>query len=165
MPPRKKKPTPKKKPQAAKKAVVKNPVGKPKGYKTPDEIWKTFLAYKKHVKDNPRIRIDYVGKDGDRVETEVEQPLTVEGFKCYCADNQGDINRYWNNRDNEFGEYAPIIARVREEIRQEQITGGMTGFYHPNLTARLNGLGDKQQIEATANINILSNDPLGDSKE
>jgi hypothetical protein len=59
----------------------------------------------------------------------------------------GDLNRYFFNRDNEFSEYATIITRIKEEIRQDQIEGSMVGQYNSNLTARLQGLVDKQEVD------------------
>lgn len=123
-------------------------MAKHKYFTSPEHLWNTFEEYRKHVKDNPRIKIEYVGKDGSRVGTPIEQPLTIEGFKCYCAEHVGDIQAYWNNRDQEYTEFSPIITRIKQEIRQDQITGGMTGFYNSNLTARINGLTDKQEINA-----------------
>ena len=90
-------------------------------------MWELFEAYRKEVKENPRIKIEYVGKEGDKVETPIERPLSIEGFKCYCYEHAGDINGYWYNVNEKYNEYLSIISRIREEIRLEQIDGGMTG--------------------------------------
>ena len=137
-------------------------MAKHKYIETPEKMWELFEAYRKEVKKNPRIKIEYVGKEGDKVETPVEQPLTVEGFKCYCYEHAGDPNGYFKNLDGAYDEYLPIITRIREIIRQEQITGGMTGFYHPNLTARINNLREQQEINGSLNIKPLNIDPLSD---
>lgn len=135
-------------------------MGRYKEIESPDKFWELFEEYKKDVKDNPRIKIEYVGKEGNRVDTPIERPLTIEGFKCYCANNQCDIQAYWNNRDERYTEFAPIVTRVREEIRREQIEGGMVGAYNANLTARLNSLTDKQELKHEGNVQVLSIDPL-----
>ncbi len=140
-------------------------MGRFKTIRKPEDLWKHFLAYKKLVKDNPRKKVEYVGKEGDKVETPIERPLTIVGFKCYVADQECDIQAYWNNRDEQYTEFSPIITRIREEIRLEQFDGALTGFYNSNLTARLNGLSDKQQLDVKANVNILSIDPLGDQEK
>jgi hypothetical protein len=126
----------------------------------PEKFWELFEAYRKDVKDNPRIKIEYVGKEWDKVETPIERPLTIEGFKCYCAANQCDIQAYWNNRDDNYADFSPIVMRVREEIRSEQIEGGMVGAYNANLTARINSLSDKQELKHEGNVQVLSIDPL-----
>ena len=37
----------------------------------------------------------------------------------------------------------------REEIREDQIIGGMLSFYNPSITQRLNGLVEKQETSIT----------------
>lgn len=135
-------------------------MAKHKYIESPEKMWELFEAYRKSVKDNPRIKVEYVGKEGQRVNTPIERPLSIEGFKCYCYQHESTIDHYWKNTDNAYDEYRPIISRIREEIRSEQIDGGMVGAYNSNLTARLNGLADKKQHD----VNIEQ--PLfGDEEE
>lgn len=137
-------------------------MGKHKYIKTPEEMWELFQGYKKQVKENPRIKVDYVGREGDKVETPIERPLTISGFKTYCAYNAGDIQRYWHNVDKKYDEYVTIIARIRNEIRSEQVDGGLTGFYNSNLTARLNNIKEQTETTNSHNVNLLNIDPLAD---
>jgi hypothetical protein len=44
---------------------------------------------------------------------------------------------------------------VKNEIRENQILGGLLGVYNPSITQRLNGLTDKIQTEQNVNINKL----------
>ena|SRR5689334_10061780 len=133
-------------------------VGKPKYIKTPEELWQLYLDYVQDVKGRPFKKVEYVGKDGERVETPIERPLTAEGFKNYCFEHVGEIQGYWINRDNAYNDYSPIITRIKESIRQEQIEGGMAGMYSHTLTARLNGLVDKtdnrHEIEGTIKVTM-----------
>lgn len=122
-------------------------MAKHKYIETPEKLWELFEAYRKQVKDNPRVKVEYVGKDGTRVSTPIERPLIIEGFKCFCANNIGSVQHYWINYNDNYTEYQPIITRIKEEIRSEQIDGGMSGFYNSTLTARVNGLADKKEIE------------------
>jgi hypothetical protein len=46
---------------------------------------------------------------------------------------------------NNYNEYQPICSRIKEQIRQDQIEGGMVGQYNPSITQRLNNLTDKQE--------------------
>jgi hypothetical protein len=54
-------------------------MAKHKYIKEPKLIWEYFQAYRKNVKDNPRMKVEYVGKDGERVNTPIERPLIIEG--------------------------------------------------------------------------------------
>ena len=142
----------------------------PKGGKyieTPEKMWELFTAYKKHVKDNPRIKVEYVGKEGDRVETPLVTPLTMVGYECYVMDNTkftcADLTDYFEGKDPSYTAYLPIATRIRKEIRQDQVSGGMVGQYNSNLTARLNNLKEHTDNSNTnKNITLLTNDPLSD---
>lgn len=139
-------------------------MAKHKYIKTPEELWQLFEEYRKDVKDNPRIKIEYVGKDGERVNTPIERPLIIEGFKCFCFDRVGTIDHYLKNTDDAYTDYRPIITRIREEIRREQIDGGMLGAYNSNLTARINNLKEQSETSSTHNIQLLNIDPLADTE-
>jgi len=137
-------------------------MAKKKYIETPDKLWELFEGYRRQVKDNPRIKVEYVGKDGERVSTPIELPLILEGFKCYCAELIGTVDHYFRNTDNAYDEYRHIIMRIREEIRAEQISGGMVGAYNSNLTARINNLKETTESTSTHNVNILNIDPMAD---
>ena len=122
-------------------------MGKHKYIENPQRMWELFEAYRKDVKDNPRVKHVFVGKDGNSDFERLERPLTIEGFKNYCYDVVGDITAYLVNRDNAYNDYSTICTRIKETIRQDQIEGGMVGQYNPSITQRLNGLSEKQQVE------------------
>lgn len=141
-------------------------MAKHKYIETPEKMWDWFCEYVQWCKDNPRIKIEYVGKDGDRVETPLERPLTIEGFKILCYEKGCDIQRYWNNVEGAYDEYVTIIMRIRDIIRENQISGGMVGIYNSNLTARINNLKEStENINTNTNISILNIDPLDDSAD
>jgi hypothetical protein len=71
----------------------------------------------------------------------------MEGFEIFCWDEVGCVEDYFKNRDKRYDEYSPICSRIRKEIRQDQITGGMVGQYNASITQRLNNL--KEQVEQT----------------
>ena len=140
-------------------------MAKHKYIKTPEELWQLFEDYRKEVKGNPRIKVEYVGKEGERVKTPIERPLIIEGFKVYCYEHIGTVDHYFKNTDGAYEDYRPIITRIRETIRNEQIDGGMVGCYNSNLTARLNNLKEQTENTNNNNINLLNIDPLDDSAD
>lgn len=140
-------------------------MGKNKYIESPEKLWELFIAYKKEVKNNPRLIQDFVGKDGDEIIRKKERPLTIEGFKVFCYENAGDIQNYLFNRDNSYTEYATIITRIKDEIRGDQIEGGLLGEYNPNLTARINGIREQTETTSNHNINLMNIDPLADTIE
>ena len=118
-------------------------MGKIKHY-TPEELWESFEKYKEETKARRRI----VPKATPRgiVNEEHIPPLTISGFKVFCAREGGDIQAYWNNRDDKYSEYSPIRLRIDQEIKQDQIEGGMVGQYNASITQRLNGLTEKTDV-------------------
>lgn len=128
---------------------VKNPVGRPRLLKSPDEMWNLFTNYVDHARLHPVIKRELNQRTGEVIEIPIDRPLTIEGFFTFAWDRLGDVSRYFYNTDGEFPEFVTISARIKQGIREQQISGGMGGVYNANLTARLNGLTDKVQNEIT----------------
>lgn len=124
-------------------------MGKNKYIETPEKMWDYFLQYKKHVKDNPIIVKDWVGKDATDVYREKEKPLTIDGFECWCYDNEiiSDLSQYFANTEQRYTDYQTICSRIKKSVRVDQIEGGMAGIYNPSITQRLNNLVEKTQNE------------------
>jgi hypothetical protein len=119
-----------------------------KNIETPEKMWEYFEAYVKYTKENPILVHDFVGKDGDEIYRKKERPLTLEGFEIWLfrAGIISDFQPYFENRDNRYSDYIYICSRIKKQIRQEQIEGGMAGIYNPSITQRLNALTDKSEM-------------------
>lgn len=123
-------------------------------FKDESELQKAWEGYKYNLEEQGKewLKVQYVGKDGERVTDAQKVPMTLEGFKRYCRENHGEAEHYFKNTDNMYNDFCLICSRIREEIRENQIIGGLLGFYNPSITQRLNGLVDKQQSEVTATV-------------
>ena len=55
--------------------------------------------------------------------------------------------------DENYKDYFAISTRIKSEIQNNQVSGGMVGIFNPSLTARLNGI--KEQTES--NITVTEN--------
>lgn len=111
-----------------------------------EELWNDFVEYANHTKSNPRVKIEYVGRNGDKVETPLEVPLTNEGFENFVHDKRGfSIHDYLYSSDERYNRFSTVRSRVKKAIRQDQIEGGMVGQYNASITQRLNGLTEKTQ--------------------
>jgi hypothetical protein len=133
-------------------------MGRPKLIESPERLWELFTEYKESAKKNPIIVKDWVGKDAETVYREKERPLTIEGFECWCADNDyiADLGHYFANTDNRYEEFCTICTRIKKNIRKDQIDGGMVGIYNPSITQRLNNLVEKSEVNAT----VVNQTPL-----
>jgi hypothetical protein len=131
-------------------------MAKPKYIETPEKLWGLFMAYKEKVKNTPIIKNDFAGKDADEVFKKLERPLTMEGFECYCFDNDviNDLGHYFSNHEDRYKDYLTICRAIKKEIRRDQIEGGMAGIYNPSITQRLNGLVDKTAADDTKEVTI-----------
>ena len=121
-------------------------------FANPEDLGKAFKEYKEDLREQSYEwkKVQYVGKDGDRVEEPTKVPMTLEGFKRYCRENYGDVSNYFDNSGDLYIDFKVICSHIREEIRENQITGGLLGFFNPSITQRLNGLVEK--VDNTVNI-------------
>ena len=122
-------------------------VGRPRNLNSPEQLYELFIRYKQDVKANPRIKSVFGGKEFEERAEPLERPLTMEGFEVFCWDIIGEVEQYFKNVDKRYSEFIPICSRIRKEIREDQITGGMVGQYNASITQRLNNL--KEQVEQT----------------
>lgn len=111
------------------------------------EMSKAWSEYKDWtiLESEKWLKVQYVGKDGQRVTDAQKLPLTLEGFKRYCREQYGEIGQYFKNQDNLYNEFIPICSYIKEEIRENQIIGGLLGFFNPSITQRLNNLVEKTE--------------------
>ena len=117
-------------------------------FRKPEELYKAFEEYKASLKEKAKEWgiVNYVGKDGNRVEDYPNMPLTFSGFKVFCYDIYGSIEQYFVNQDNNYSDFLSICSRIKEEIRDNQITGGMLGKYNASITQRLNALKEHSEV-------------------
>jgi hypothetical protein len=127
-------------------------------FKSPEELRDAFEEYKKHLKAKSLEwpKIQYVGKDGNRVEDYPKLPMTMEGFSVFCFDRYGTVKHYFDNKEGYYDDFGVICSRIKEEIRDDQITGGLLGEYNASITQRLNGLADKRENEHSGKVDVIT---------
>jgi len=125
-------------------------------FKTPDELEHAWKLYKKDllIQAADWLKIQYVGKEGQRMTDAMKLPYTMDGFEVFCYNNYGCIEQYFKNQDNYYSEFIPICSHIKKEIRSNQITGGLLGVYNPSITQRLNSLQDTTKTELTGDISV-----------
>jgi hypothetical protein len=132
-------------------------MAKHKYIETPEKLYDLFTQYKEWVSQNPIKVHDFVGKDAEEVYRLKERPYTMVGFECFVMDNTNithpDLTIYFENKNESYKDFFPISTRIKSEIQNNQVSGGMVGIFNPSLTARLNGI--KEQTES--NITVTEN--------
>ncbi len=138
-------------------------MAKTKYIESPEQMWDYFLLYKIELKANPIYKVeqkkgntvlpkDFKGKAPDPlIKLPTERPLTMEGFENWLSDNDiiTDVSDYFENTKGSYAAYLPICKRIKRNIRQDQIEGGMVGAYNPSITQRLNNLVEKTEVAVT----------------
>lgn len=136
-------------------------------FKTPEDMYKAFTEYKDSRKDEAKNwpKIQYVGKDGNKVIDFPVMPLSVDGFEVWAYNHYGNIGQYFDNKEGYYDDFVVICSRIRKEVRDNQINGGMMGYFNPSITQRLNNLKEQSETNINSNISVLSFDPLSDESD
>jgi hypothetical protein len=119
---------------------------KSKYIETPEEMYELFEAYKANRKPREIQKATVKG-----VVSEFHMPpLTMEGFDVYVMNYEGTqskgVEQYFSNREGRYSAYVDICSRIKREIRNDQIEGGMVGQYNASITQRLNNLTEKTDV-------------------
>lgn len=117
-------------------------MGKHKYIETPEKLYSIFEDYKNSLKPREIQKATATG-----VKSEFHKPpLTMEGFEVYGYSIGVTLEHYFRNDNGSYDDYCTICSRIKKEIRQDQIEGGMVGQFNPSITQRLNGLTEKTDV-------------------
>lgn len=131
---------------------------KPKLIETPEYLWILFEQYVLHEKTNPMKRTDYVGRDGLSVQTNLETPITFEGFECYLSD-QGvieDLGDYGKNKDDRYTEFVTTIKRIKGNCFVHNYKGAAVGLFNASIVAKKLGLIEKSDSTISQTITQIT---------
>lgn len=140
----------------AKKKTVKKKVGQPKKIATPEIFYKYFEEYKNHSYNNPVEKMDFKGKDADKVTYKITRPLSWLSFRVWLYKNKSisftTVDNYQYNKDEGYNEYVGIIRVIDGEIFTQQYDGAAAGVYQQNIIARRLGLVEKAETKTEVTI-------------
>jgi hypothetical protein len=116
-------------------------------FKTPEELEMAWKLYKEDllIQAKDWQKVQYVGKDGQRMSDDLKLPYTMEGFEVFCYYNFGTVDHYFTNKGGYYDDFGTICLHIKKEIRSNQIMGGMMGVFNPSITQRLNSLVEKSE--------------------
>lgn len=122
--------------------------GRPPIFNSPDEMLLMFEEYKQWADANPVIKVECI-KSGDMAgktfKVKLQRPYNIWGFARYCKCSRQAIQNYGSNDIHK--EFFGIYESITTEMTEQNIAGGMNGTYNPSLTARINGIVDKTELE------------------
>tara|TARA_R100000951_G_C2590003_1_gene164701 strand:- start:22 stop:498 length:477 start_codon:yes stop_codon:yes gene_type:complete len=132
-------------------------------FKAPEELQEAWGEYKECLLTAAKLwpKVQYVGRDGKRVEDYPVLPITLDGFYVFCREvvkgkpRYGEVEQYFTNQGGRYDDFVGICRACKQERRNHQIIGGMVGAFNPSITQRLNGLADKKEVDAKVDVPIF----------
>lgn len=123
--------------------------GRGKAIESPDVLWQHACDYFQKCDDNPWVRVDFKGKDIEKVEIPTAVPYTWDGLDDHLFENNviAKLEDYKANKEGNYKDFSDIITRIGKIIRDRKMTGAIVGVYNSNIIARDLGLGDKAILE------------------
>lgn len=120
--------------------------GRPRTLNNPKELLDLWEEYKTHVDNNPHL-IEKATNKGIQVES-VKAPYLRQGFEAFAYRKLGKlVHQYLDNDGGNYEMFLGVVTCMRREWEEDQISGTLSGRYKaPNLTARLNGIRDSNDI-------------------
>lgn len=154
--------------------IVQNPLnikidknGRPRTYKSPQDLWNKFIDYCKYVDDNPWI-IKAGGsststKEGEKTDSlkqdakPLQRAYTLIGFCAFAGIGRWvDFKRSYleekqtkENIKAKIKGFSTVIIAIENIIQSQQIDGALLHQFDSNLVSRLNGIADKTINEIT----------------
>lgn len=124
--------------------------GRPRNIESQEVMQFLFEGFEQELKEEAKgwPKIQYVGKDGQRVEDYPRLPLTMEGFYDYAyRKGYGLIKQYFVNDSEMYPEFLTICSCIKNKVRKDQIIGGLIGQFNQSITQRLNSLTEKTETD------------------
>lgn len=136
---------------------IKAHIGRPPKFETAGDLFDKLVEYCEYCDANPmtvdvRSKMKRNSSRGDTSELgnmTIKRPYTLDGF-CLFAGIFSTWAQFKSNakRREDWADFETVINACEQVIRDQQITGAMIGVYSERLTARLNGIADKQELDA-----------------
>lgn len=130
-------------------------------FKKPEELLEAWNEYKKHKDQEAKKweKIQYVGKDGERVTDNPPMPYTIDGFFVWYRNKYGRyIHQYFENTDTYESEFLGIVTHILSERNDNVITGTLLGHFNASMGNRIAGLVDKKETEIKGEPRIFNID-------
>lgn len=133
-------------------------------FKKADELLKAWEEYKQYrdIEATKWAKVQYVGKDGNRVTDNPPMPYDLDGFvSWYHIKYKHFIHQYLENPELYEDEFLGIVTHIKSERNDNIKTGTLLGFFNASMGNRIVGLADKTDNNNTnTNISILNIDPI-----
>jgi hypothetical protein len=117
-------------------------------FKTPEELFNAWKEYKEHKNSEGRkwVKVQYVGKDAERVEDIPPMPYNEKGFFVWYKEKYDKyIHQYFDGTYDFGDEFLGIVTHIKADRDDNIITGSLLGFFNANMGNRITGLTENVQ--------------------
>jgi hypothetical protein len=135
--------------------------GRDKIFKSPEAMLEACYEYFEHQSSQSWNRIDFKGKDVEKVKIPTPSPFTIGGLCIFLGVNSKYFNKFKDNLDRSKqidDDFYHTITHVQECIFKQKFEGALVGAYNPMLVARYLGISDKQEV--TARVEVSETDGM-----
>jgi hypothetical protein len=123
--------------------------GRDKLFESPELLWEAACEYFQWCSENPWNRVDFKGKDADRVGIPTERPLTINGLCLYLRCTPDYFKAFKNQDRANKEDFIPVINEIEQTIYTQKFEGAAVGAFNANIIARDLGLADKKDVQKT----------------
>lgn len=120
--------------------------GRDKIFENSDVLWEAACDYFEWCSKHPWHRIDFKGKDNEKVKIPTERPFTITGLCLYLHINTKYFNDFKKTASEDFSE---VITRIEETVYTQKFEGAAVGAFNPSIIARDLGLKERTEQEVT----------------
>lgn len=149
---------------------IAKPFGRPRKFKTAQELWDAFIAYVEWSVNNPLTVNEARSQKKTNTRDEksqyrqtIERPLTIGAFRLHAG-----IKREWCIFKEDYSKHSQDFCRVLQAIesaiRDQQVQNAMVGNYKENLVARINGISDSIKQEVHADVKARTSLSVGEAQ-
>lgn len=126
---------------------LRTKVGRKRLFATPEILREECYKYFEHTDARKWYKVDYKGKDVERVEIPTDTPYTLHGLCLFLnIDRQTWIN-YRNSID-----LFEVVKEIDDIIYLQKFEGATVGVYNSSIIARDLGLVDKTENESKIKV-------------
>lgn len=108
----------------------------------PDILAKAADDYFRWCEEHPIEKMDFKGKDAERVVYEIPRPFKKGEFARFCHLSEWRLIEDLKIVSKDFSQ---IITHIEGVIADQKYENAVAGLYNPNIVARDLGLTDKQE--------------------
>lgn len=130
---------------------------------SPGELWNMWVEFVIWAKDNPKIT--HQVNMGKVVQLPIERPLVLSEFYTWVdATYNKTIHQYFDNIDNVYKDYLGVITRIKNHRDSDVTVGALAGIYNSNISVRILGLTDKQELKQEIKADVKTESKIDLSK-